>query len=322
MSFSSKIKDELCRVVNNARHCNIAELTAILSLLGNIKISEKDEFKLSLSTEHAGLARKCFTILKKTFNIGTDITIRKNTFLTKNHNYTISVKNDFDTRNILTTSRLLHANGEIAEDLSLQDRFVLSNTCCKRAFLRGAFLAAGSMSDPEKGYHFEIVCTSLARAEQLKEILLSLETAAKIVGRKKSFVVYLKGSEEISRVLALMEAPVALLDLENIRILKGMRNEVNRKVNCEAANIHKTVSAAMKQIEDILYIQDEEGLDALSESLRDVAMLRLRYPEASLGELGTYLNPPVGKSGVNHRLRKISEIADRLKDERGNEKEL
>lgn len=317
MSFSSNLKDELCRVLAKSRHCNIAEITAIISLLGNIKISEEDKFRLSISTEHAGLARKCFTILKKTFNIGTDIIIGKNTFLARNHSYTISVKSDPETKNILNTIKLLDKYGNIKENPDLEENLLLSKTCCKRAFLRGAFLATGSMSDPEKAYHFEIVCASSIKAEQIRDLLIQFETDAKIVERKKSFVVYLKGSEQISLALALMEAPSALLDLENIRVLKDMRNNVNRKVNCETANINKTVSAAIKQIEDIEYIRDKHSLDILAKPLRDIALVRLAYPEASLIELGTYLSPGVGKSGVNHRLRKISEIADKLKNERG-----
>ena len=292
-------------------------MTAIISLLGNVKISEKDEYSLSISTEHAGLARKCFTILKKTFNIGTDIKISRNTFLSKNHNYTISIKSDIEARNILLTTKLLNSYEEIEEKLSIDDNFILSKTCCRRAFLRGSFLATGSMSDPEKAYHFEIVCATYEKANQIRDVLISFDVDAKIVERKKSFVVYIKDSEQIVFVLALIEANSSLLELENIRILKDVRNDVNRKVNCETANINKTVSAALKQIEDIEFIKSSYGLDILPEAVRDISILRLQYPEASLIELGTYLQPKVGKSGVNHRLRKLSEIADKLREERG-----
>lgn len=317
MSFSSNLKDELCRIFSTSRHCNIAEMTAIISLLGNVKISLNDEYSLSISTEHSGLARKCFTILKKTFNIGTDVRISRNTFLSKNHNYTISIKNDKDAKNILIITKLLNAYAEVEEELSLDQNLILSKNCCKRAFLRGAFLATGSMSDPEKAYHFEIVCATYEKAKQIRVVFASFETDAKIVERKKSFVVYLKDSEQISQVLALIEAPSSLLELENIRILKGMRNDVNRKVNCETANINKTVSAALKQREDIEFIRDNYGLDILPKAIKDISTFRLQYPEASLVELGRYLEPKVGKSGVNHRLRKLSEIADKLRNERG-----
>lgn len=170
------------------------------------------------------------------------------------------------------------------------------------------------MSDPEKSYHFEVVCASEARAQQLQTMMDSFGVDAKIVLRKKTYVVYLKEGSQIVDMLNVMEAHVALMELENVRILKEMRNSVNRIVNCETANIHKTVSAAVKQLEDIKYIQDTIGLDELTDGLREMALVRLEHPEATLKELGQLLSSPVGKSGVNHRLRKLSEIADRARE--------
>ena len=171
----------------------------------------------------------------------------------------------------------------------------------------------------EKGYHFEIVCSDEQKAGQLRELIRSFEIDAKIVMRKKSYVVYVKEGAQIVDMLAVMEANVALMNLENIRIVKEMRNTVNRKVNCETANINKTVNAAVKQTEDIRLIQEKMGFHNLNEGLAEIAELRLQYPEATLKELGMMLNPQVGKSGVNHRLRKLSQIADGL---RVNEEEL
>lgn len=169
------------------------------------------------------------------------------------------------------------------------------------------------MSDPNKSYHFEIVCRTEEQAEQLRDVINSFGMDAKIVARKKYQVVYLKEGSQIVDILNIMEAHVALMNLENVRILKEMRNSVNRKVNCETANISKTVNAAVQQLRDIEYIRETAGLDSLPENLKAVALLRLEYPDAPLKELGTYLDPPVGKSGVNHRLRKISEIAEDLR---------
>ena len=203
--------------------------------------------------------------------------------------------------------------------LKLGNTMILQRNCCKRAFIRGAFLTSGSISDPQKGYHFEIVCPDEEKAQQLQEIIRSFHIDAKIVLRKKSYVVYVKEGAQIVDILAVMEANVALMDLENIRILKEMRNSVNRKVNCETANINKTVNAAVKQVEDIRLIERKAGFESLSEGLGEIARLRLQYPEATLKELGMMLNPQVGKSGVNHRLRKLSMIAEEL---RGDEEEL
>ena len=154
-------------------------------------------------------------------------------------------------------------------------------------------------------------------AEQVKELLCSFETDAKIVQRKKVYVVYVKEGSQIVDILNIMEAHVSLMELENVRILKEMRNTVNRKVNCETANINKTVSAAVKQVEDITYLRDTIGFEKLSEGLEEIALARLSHPEASLKELGELLSPPVGKSGVNHRLRKLSELAEKVRQEQG-----
>ena len=174
-------------------------------------------------------------------------------------------------------------------------------------------MASGSISTPEKNYHFEIVCNSLEKAEQLCGLIASFEIESKIVERKKHFVVYIKDGAGIVDILSVMEAHVSLMNLENVRILKEMRNSVNRKVNCETANLNKTVAAAVKQSDDIKYIRDTVGLESLPENLRELAMVRLENPDVPLKELGTMLETPVGKSGVNHRLRKISEIADNLR---------
>lgn len=185
--------------------------------------------------------------------------------------------------------------------------------CCKRAFLRGAFLCIGSISDPEKSNHLEFVCTNEESAELLKKYMTEFDIAAKTVRRKKYYVVYLKDGEEIVDLLNVMGAHVSLMEFENQRILKEISNSVNRRVNCETANIAKTVNAATKQVEDIILIRDTCGFGGLPQNLREMAEVRIDYPEASLKELGSYLDPPVGKSGVNHRLRRLSEIAEKLR---------
>lgn len=226
----------------------------------------------------------------------------------------VAVREHEDALRVLQASKLLDSYGEIAEDLSLIHNVVVQNVCCKRAFIRGAFLSAGSISDPEKFYHFEITCASMRKAKQLQGLMASFDIEARIVLRKRYFVVYVKEGSQIAELLQIMEAPVALMELENIRIVKEMRNSVNRQVNCEAANINKTVSAAVKQMEDIRYIQDTIGLESLPENLQEMARVRLERPEATLKELGEALEPPVGKSGVNHRLRKLSLMAEDLRE--------
>ena len=311
MSFSGKVKEELSKQCPSGRHCQIAETAAIISMCGRILISEKDEYTVKIHTENITVARKYFTLLKKAYNIDTEISIRQSS---KMRLYTIIIKKHSDAMRVLQASKLIDDYGEICENLSVSDNLIIQKECCKRAFIRGAFLAAGSISAPEKFYHFEIVCGTQNKAEQLQNIIQSFNIDAKIVERKKHFVVYIKEGAGIVDILNVMEAHVALMDLENVRILKEMRNSVNRKVNCETANLKKTVSAAVKQIEDIQYIRDNAGWSVLSENLEEIAKLRLENPDASLKELGEMLTPTVGKSGVNHRLRKICEIADDLRN--------
>lgn len=303
------VKEELSRQISPARHCRIAETAALLCACGRVTA----EGNLKLQTENAAVVRKCFTLLQKTFNIETEIAVRESRQMKKGNVYFVEIKNREQIENVLQGTKLSVSRID-GEALCFDNTLVTQQTCCKRAFIRGAFLASGSISDPEKGYHFEIVCPDQQKAEQLQELIRSFQIDAKIVLRKRSHVVYVKEGAQIVDILAVMEANVALMNLENIRILKEMRNSVNRKVNCETANINKTVSAAVKQIEDIRLIESRIGFHALNEGLAEIAELRLQYPEATLKELGMMLSPQVGKSGVNHRLRKLSDIADELRD--------
>lgn len=319
MTFSLEVKDELTRIYPTARHCVIAEISAIVSFIGDINISKENKISLKIKTEHPGLARKCFTLVKKTFNISTDVVISSSTLVRKKHLYTVSIVDDFGAREVLKAIKLLKEQ-ELSEVLSLKRDTVLLNSCCKKAFFRGAFMSAGSITDPEKGYHLEIVCSTQEKALFLQELMYDLSLSPKITTRKKTFVVYIKDSDKIVLALGMMEAATSLMNFENIRILKGMRNDVNRKVNCETANINKTVSAALSQLEDIRLIKEMVGLETLTSNLEMVACARLENPDASLVELGKMISPQLGKSGVNHRLRKLSSIADQLREQvrRGN----
>lgn len=306
LTFSGKVKEELSRNWNRNHHCQVAELAAIISLCGKICIDTRERYSLKVRTENISVARKYFTLVKKTFNIDTETSVQTNRSK-GNITYTVIIKGHEDAMRVLNA---LPVNGNP----------VAKRNCCKRAYLRGAFLAAGSISNPEKSYHIEIVCGMSDKAEQIQMLINSFDLDAKVILRKKSYVVYLKEGSQIVDLLNIMEAPVALMDMENVRILKEMRNSVNRKVNCETANINKTVSAAVKQVEDIQFIQSTIGLEKLPEMLQEIAEIRLTYPNASLKELGDFLSEPIGKSGVNHRLRKISQIAEDLRESKEEQK--
>lgn len=312
MSFSSDVKEELSRLAVQGRHCQIAELAAIISMCGRVLVDEKEQYQIRIHTENVYVARKYFTLLRKSFNIKADVSVRQGR--KKNCLYTVAVNEREAAYRILQATRLIDENREIREDLSLLSNQVIQMECCRRAFLRGAFLATGSISDPEKSYHLEIVCTTEKKAGQLVEILERFGLEGKQVLRKNNHVVYLKDGEQIVDVLNIMGAHVALMEMENVRIVKDIRNSVNRKLNCEMANITKTVTAANKQVADIEFLAGKIGLNALPDNLREVAWLRLEYPDATLVELGEMLYPPVGKSGVNHRLRKLGNMAKELRE--------
>jgi len=281
MSFSSDVKAELARQNSKARHCQIAELSAMIMQEGRISMQP---LALSFETENPLLLEKYATLMKRAFQINVEETLDSQ-----------------------KCKKIIEA---------IQGLY-LEKTCCKRAFIRGAFLASGSMTDPNKAYHFEIVCRTPEQASRLQELMREFETEPKVVERKNYYVVYLKEGSQIVDMLNVMEAYVSLMNLENVRILKEMRNSVNRQVNCETANISKTVNAAVKQIADIELIRDTEGLDSLPLPLREMAMVRMEYPEAPLKDLGQYMDPPVGKSGINHRLRKLAAVADAIRESRG-----
>lgn len=287
MSFSQNVKEELAGHMSPARHCQLAELAAMMHFCGQYGRDKEGRYTIGFQTENEAVSRKGFTLLKKTYNIDTDVGIDEEQM-----------------------QEFLSKIGDIEEPV---DPLLIKNSCCQRAFLRGAFLCIGSISDPAKGYHLEFVCTDVGKAKQLQKVLQAFSIEGKIVPRKKYYVVYLKEGESIVDLLNVCEAHVALMEFENLRILKDVRNSINRRVNCEAANITRTVNAAARQIEDIEYIRDYGGLRMLPDNLREMAEVRLEYPDASLKELGEYLDPPVGKSGVNHRLRKLSEFAEKLR---------
>ena len=271
MSFSSEVKEELSRQLSPARHCRIAELAALLNVCGQVEISEDDSCAVILHTENISVARKYFTLLKKTFNIEAVIRVRKNACLKKSNVYLAEVTSHSDTVRILQAVKLMTGEQELVENQGTADPLVIQSSCCRRAFLRGMFLAAGSISDPEKSYHLEIVCSGQERALQVQQVLREFEVDARIVNRKKNQVVYIKEGSQIADFLRLTEAGISLMKLENIRILKEISNNVNRQVNCETANINKTVSAAVKQIEDIRYIATHMGFSQLSEGLEEMA---------------------------------------------------
>ena len=314
MSFSSEVKEELVKKTDSARHCQIAEFAAFMGMSGNVSETDNGELCLEFVTENELSVEKFSDLLLRIFSIKMDADTNE---MVKNGKETIiRITRQSDVAKILQTLKWCDDRFTQIEPVFVDARIVAMD-CCKKAFIRGAFIAAGSISDPNKFYHYEIVCDYEEDAQCLCDMLIFFGLDAKITVRKNNYIVYMKEGSNITDVLNLMGAYVSQMNLYNVMILKEMRNDVNRKVNCETANLNKTVAAAVKQTKDIIYIRDTVGLGSLKESLRQVAEVRLEHEDMNLKDIGALLDPPVGKSGVNHRLRKISEYAEQLRLERG-----
>lgn len=297
MSFSSEVKEELAGIVSPSPHCQIAEIKA-LAELGKRRADAGETGGVIAVCDSGSVARKLFTLLNSAYNINV---IVQRTGHRDGAGYALTAPDERDARRI---------RGSF-------EGFKVRMSCCRKAFLRGAFLASGSLNAPDKAYHFEIVCRTEREAAEVAEVMTAMGLDARTIQRKRDHVVYLKEGEQIVTALGAMGAAISLLNVESVRVLREMRGSVNRRVNCETANLRKTVESAVRQTEDIKYITDSVGLGYLDPPLRKMAEIRMKYPDMPLQELGQKLDPPLGKSGVNHRLRKISAIASELRGKRG-----
>ena len=310
MSFSTVVKDELCRVeLHHDICCMKSEILGVI-LTGNLFSSEKNTRNVKMVTENAAFARRIYSTVRKVYSISPEVAIRRSSKLKKHVSYSVIMAS------MQLINKMLYDFGisAFSENNYSSIKTLLKKVCCKKSFLRAAFLSGGSISDPEKTYHLEISTRNLSCAELIKELLLEYGINLKIIIRKGIYVAYIKEGENIVDFLNIIGAHAALMELENVRILKDMRNSVNRIVNCETANLEKTVNASVRQVENIKLIQSVIGIDKLPDNLIEIAELRLEYSEASLKELGEMLHPKLGKSGVNHRLRKLDEIAEQIRE--------
>lgn len=290
MSFTKNIKAQLCRTENNCRFCNVAELSSIIRLCTTYR-----DGLVTIATENEDVAERLMVLFESVFGKRLD-------YVNRNGSFRLHPDFGFFT-------------GEMAQRLHLFESNLSKLTpkeCCKSAYLRGAFLGGGSMLDPKTRYHLEFDSKHEGYAEHIRELLRRKGITAKITKRKGRFVVYIKEYSAIADALGAMGAVGAAMELYNVSIEKELRNTANRQANCEIANIEKTAKAAVGQIEAIRKIEKCMGFDDLPETLQEIAKLRCRFPEESLKELGERLNPPIGKSGVNHRLKRIEEIAKNL----------
>ncbi|MDL2280731.1 DNA-binding protein WhiA [Selenomonadales bacterium OttesenSCG-928-I06] len=312
MSFSSDVKNELARYNEENECCQLAELAALLRMQGTMTIAGKANVGINFSTENAAVARRVLTFIKDRSKAKTEVVVTRGKRLKKNNTYHVRVVPDRNTVELLTELGFL-SDGVIRQRPGIK---IARKMCCKRAYLRGAFLGGGSVSRPQGSYHLELLTANKVFAETLLKFMRSFDLSAKLTDRKNTYIIYLKEGDAITHFLQIIGAHTALLKFEDVRILKEMRNKVNRIVNCETANLEKTVGASFKQIENIKLIQEKMGLEGIPKELRELALARLENPEATLNELADLLANKVGKSGINHRFRKINAIAENLRLEK------
>ncbi|MEK1301205.1 DNA-binding protein WhiA [Limosilactobacillus fermentum] len=307
MSYASEVKKELTGITVHKKNAR-AELMALIRMNGSIGLANHAMI-LNVQTESPAIARRIYSLIKQLYKVESDILVRKKMKLKKNNTYVV---------------RLRHHAQEILGDLAILDGFqikervpldLLTDDLMIRSYLRGAFLAGGSVNNPETSrYHLEIYSLYEEHNEMIAEMINRYDLNARTTNRRSGYIVYLKEAEKIANFLQLIGATTSMLEFENIRIVRDMRNSVNRLVNCENANMDKVANAANRQVENIMLIEATVGLSSLPEKLRAIAETRLAHQEVSLKELGTLVpGGPISKSGVNHRLRKLNAYADELR---------
>jgi cell division protein WhiA len=308
MSFASETKKELTNL--EMKPCCIkAELSALIRMNGSLSFSNR-KLVVDIQTENAAIARRIYTLLKKSYQVQVELLVRKKMRLKKNNVYIVRLSHQ--AKEILEDTKILGEGFTIIHDIS---KDLVKKKCCKRSYLRGAFLAGGSVNNPEtSSYHLEIFSLYKEHNDSLCELMNTFGLNSKTLERKKGYITYLKEAEKIAEFLNIIGGHNALLRFEDVRIVRDMRNSVNRLVNCETANLNKTIGASVRQVENIRYIDQTAGLSILPDKLREIAELRINFPDVTLKELGEMVSGgAISKSGINHRLRKIDEIADKLR---------
>lgn len=310
-SYSTDVKNELARLTGDHQCCHVAELASLMRMGGTMLIGGNKNLGISFTTENAAIARKVLTFIKSGFQLKTEVMVTRARRLKKNNSYLIRVVPSPLVTELLTVLGIIRDDNLNAG----RDSGILRKVCCRRSYLRGAFLGGGSVNKPEGEYHLELVTGNYDFAKMLVSLMKNFNLPVRQTDRKNDYVVYLKDGDAITSFLRIIGAGNALMAFENVRVVKDVRNQVNRLVNCETANLQKTVNAAFRQVERIKRIDRLLGLEKLPPNLQEVAKLRLAHPEAALQELVDALGGRVGKSGINHRLRKLERLAIELSEE-------
>lgn len=313
MSFSSETKKQISQRISGSFCCQMAEFLALTKTDGTIGIHGRDGLVLAVTTENAAVAKKIYKLSKELFSEPGKLLVYKNNRFKKNNRYEIRIPYQEDVKDIFVRLGIMNPDGswgDLSKNVFPFDS--VQKDCCKRSYLRGAFLGSGSVNNPEGTYHLEIVTPYPEHAEAMRQLMEDFGIQGKICVRKNQYVLYLKNADQISEFLLQIGAHQALLSFESERVRKEMFNRINRQRNFDMANLDKTVSSSMAQVDAIRKIEEAIGLDSLTPALREAAELRLDNPDLCLADLAMLADPPVGKSGMNHRLKKLREIAENL----------
>ena len=306
MSYSSQTKEELCRFEPDSVCCLLAELSGIVCAAGSVIYRGGGDKRLSIETENNAVARRAFRLLREVFDVQPQLVTLKRSRLGGRSAYRIEISGS-------EASFVLEGCGIEMGQRRGVPREITVRKCCRMSFLRGVFLACGSVTDPEKNYLLEFTVYRAGLVEPLAALLEQVVGMPKFQLRRDQAVLYYRESENIEDALTAAGAPKSAMELMEVKIVRDMRNKVNRVTNCETANIDKTVTASARQIADIEYLILSLGLEGLPEELREVAVKRMENPELSLRELLGTLSEPLSRSGLNHRLSRLSRMAEELR---------
>ena len=313
MSFASETKNELSRIIPEKKCCQLADIAGFMRIGGSIGLAGMGRFKISMSTPNLAVVRHYKQLIKEYFSVDVSIEMGQGSGIEKNNLYTITLGPEENSEQILREVGILMVREGMN---SISDEIydgIIRTKCCRKSFLRGAFLAAGTVSNPEKGYHYEIFTSSERIAKDIRRICNSFtDITAKVVARKRGYGIYIKAREQVRDMLGIMGASNQFFEFDNVRMMKDLMSQTRRENNLDNANIDKALRTAEHQIECIKRIEAYQGLDSLSPKLREAAIARLEHPELGIQDLGSIMNPPLSKSGINNRLRRITEIAENL----------
>lgn len=307
MSFTEQVKNELARIVREQKEDRVAELLALLRMSGSFVTGSMGKWGLEFSTGNSAVARRVLVYLKKDFGFTPSTMIRQGRRLRKKNVYTLVVQPSEEGLNFLDRMGLSPLAG-------VNDVEFLKTPEERRAYLAGAFLGGGSVSRPQSDYHLEMVTQSSRFAQQIVQVMASFKLKAKLTDRKNDYIVYIKDGDDVSEFLQIVGASQSYMDFEGVRVVKDMRNRVNRQVNCETANLQKTVDAAVHQTYLVQQLMRHVGLSALPPKLREASELRLDHPNASLSELAKICG--ITKSGLAHRFKKIEAMVQELQEKK------